>query len=425
MIRLISFVKTNWIALGITLLPAGQMLGIMPYSSFMYYVFLVGCVLYLLTHSHGVRLAPSLFLVACGLSILLGSPDPLFRSWERLGLFALVLMVCYPIIISERFDAVRLKAYKMVLCLLTFTSVGSFFCYFMGINYMTKAFSTFADSVTVDTVGWFGGLTYQSMLLGPISAIAATFLLWILIEAPLVKIWRILILFGLLASICCMFISASRSANVAGLIGCLSLILIKYRSRFDKFVKVAFGIGILAMVLSPIYMPFAEKVLSKQESNVAAGSAFASRSQRWEHRWEEFERNPIFGHGFVAIDTKNTGEYMRSTGIVEAGTSWLSILSMTGLLGFSIFVYMLLSVISRLYRKIQEDDAGSLLLLPILLIFCVHFIAEGYIFAGGGYMCYLFWLTFGTASYYSGMDCVYDVVQLSNIDIIDIDNSDE
>ena len=120
----ISYVKQNWLPLCMVLIPSGLFLGPIPYSPVLYYALL-------------------------------------FKSWMRLGLFALLVTAYFPVFRSEYFDKLRARAFPLMLILLWFTSVGSFGAYFMGINYMSKAFGAYAEAMNRDTIGWFGGLTYN------------------------------------------------------------------------------------------------------------------------------------------------------------------------------------------------------------------------------------------------------------------------
>lgn len=408
MSQAIYFIKNNWLPLAMVLIPSGLFLGPMPYNSMGYYSLLVILTVLSFIKKTQVSKVAMLFLLVCALSIVLGNASPIFKSWGRLGLFSLLVFAYFPVFQSKYSDRLHSKAFLIMLVVIVFTSVGSFAGYFLGINYMTKAFSAFADSVTVDTTGWFGGLTYQSMMLGPICAISLTILIWLLIEKVETKKMKWLV--GCLAfmALCCMMLTASRSANAAGAFGVGVVLLVKYRNRIGKILQIGIMLALLSVVLSPLYMPYADKVLSKQRDNEVSGSTFASRQDRWQHRLQEFSEYPVFGYGFAAIDTNNYGEYMPSTGIIEPGSSWLAILSMTGIVGFALFLTLLLSTVSRLYALFKENnDDWALLHLGILAVFVIHFIAEGYVFSGGGALCFLFWFFFGCAYSYARNDIPY------------------
>lgn len=406
--NLTDYIRQNWLPLLMVFIPAGLFLAPLPHSSVVYYALLIILAGLAVIKNQAISNTAILFLTVCTLSIFLGNADPLFRSWERLGLFALLLMAYFPIFQSDYFDALRLRSFPIMLLVVFITSIGSFIGYFWGINYMGKNAKTLNS---IDTVGWFGGLTYQSMMLSPICAIALTSLIWALIEWAETKQEKIIVAGAAFASLCCMMLTASRGGNAAGVAGVALVLFLKYRKQIGKMIQMAMAISVLAMVLSPVYMPYADKVLSKQRRNEVAGGTFSSRESRWGHRWKEFSEYPVFGYGFCAVDTDNHGEYMPSTGIVEPGSSWLAILSMTGIVGTVCFIILLWSTASKLYHEYKsEDDPWALLHLGILTVFAVHFIAEGYVFAGGGALCFLFWFFFGCAYSYARNPVPYAAV---------------
>lgn len=396
----VSFLLQNWFALIVVLIPASLFIAPLPSGSFAYCVLLMFLAGVAFIKQQQIYIAAIVLLAVCALSILCGNADPMFKSWERLGLFALLLLAYFPIFRSAYFDRLCSKTFPMMLFVVIFTCIGSFIGYFFGINYMgRRGVESLYD---IDTAGKFGGLTPHSMMLGPICAIALTVLVWLLIEQATTKKTRIIISGAAFASFCCMLLTASRSGVMAGVAGIVLILVLKYRNRIGRILQIGIVGTLLAVILSPVYMPYANKVLEKQHKNEEKGSTFASRETRWTHRMEEFSEYPIFGYGFCAIDTHCYGEYMPSTGIVEPGSSWLAILSMTGLVGMACFLALLLPTIIRLYRKVnREADRWALLHLGILAVFLVHFIAEGYVYAAGGALCFLFWFFFGCAASYA------------------------
>ncbi len=406
------YIKRNWLPLVMVLIPSGLFLGPIPFSTNLYYALLIILSILAIFKAQGISKAGIILLVACAISIIVGNANPLFKSWSRLGLFSLLLIAYFPIFKSEYFDGLRHSAFPIMMIVLTFTSVGSFICYFLGINYMTKAFKAYADSVTVDTTGWFGGLTYQSMMLGPICALALTFLVWVLVRKSKTKRLKWIIALIAFMSLCCMMLTASRSANAAGIIGAVTILWIRYKSQLGNLMKVGVIVVLLSIVLSPLYMPYADKVMSKQYANAKAGTTFASRQSHWEHRIEEFSEYPLFGYGFAAINTKNHDEYQAGSGTIEPGSSWLAILSMTGLVGTIAFLTLFISTLYKLYYLfIYDNDGLSILYIGLMMVFCTHFIAEGYIFSGGGALCFIFWFLFGCAYSYARNPIQYSMLE--------------
>ena len=99
------------------------------------------------------------------------------------------------------------------------------------------------------------------------------------------------------------------------------------------------------------------------------------------------------------MDTKNKGDYDNYTGTTETGSSWLALLSMTGLIGFSIFCSIFFPIVRLLKTKaLKTRTSGeAALLLPLVAIFFTTMFTEGYVLAGGSFFCYFFWLLLGVS----------------------------
>ena len=243
--------------------------------------------------------------------------------------------------------------------------------------------------------GIFGGLTTHSMVLGPISGVAIIFLIWRMtcINKGLLKITISLLM--CVACIAALFLSASRGALVATAASVLIVIYLKSRHKWSNLMNAFLVSVLLFAVFSPVIIPFTSGVIEKQQNNIQSGSTFFSREAKWNNRWEEFIDNPFFGVGFSAMDPKNTEDYFIDTGVNEPGSSWLAILSMTGIIGFITFFYLVFFTYKRLWKMAGPHNKDSILILGVFSLFLIHLIIEGYIYAAGSYLCYLFWLIFG------------------------------
>ncbi len=326
------------------------------------------------------------FLLYIPIQLLLTSPDSSFHCWERFVLFVLLLICVSPLIQDPQQARNRITIFVIAMTVCTFLGVGSFLARFLGIN--------FATSSTLDNilqVGTFGGLTQHSMLLGPIAAIGCVFCCW-MGYTQRIKIYYYL---GVMCIAAVMF-SASRSA-LMGTIAAITILLYKLTGTKAKFVKVAAGVVLLAAVTFPIWGSALDPVIQKYQGNVAEGGAYSSRENLWRARVLEFESSPLIGVGFDAIDLKLSsayGGYDKVSGMVESGSSWLIILSMTGIIG----AILLIPVLFGTYRLLWFDSSPqAILVLGLLTFFFVHMIAEGYIFYGGSMLAFLFWLTIGVA----------------------------
>lgn len=325
------------------------------------------------------------FLIYVPLSLLVISPDAIFQSWERFVLFALLVLCVSPIFTSKQSIKNRLDMYKILLIVCVIIGVGSFFARFLGINFMKTYNRDFMFQV-----GFFGGLTPHSMLLGPIAGIGALYMAYIAYLSRKKFYWVL----SSLSAISVLF-SASRSA-LAAMVAGFTIMLFRLSGSVNKFAITSVICIMIGTASFPLWGSALDSVRAKNEANIKAGGAINSREKLWTSRINEFRNSPIFGVGFCAID-RTTSKDMnldKRTGMVESGSSWLIILSMTGLVGAMLLVPVFVRSYLTAYR---DEDSFSALVCGILTLFFVHMIAEGYIFYGGSQMAFMLWLTVGVA----------------------------
>ena len=387
--------KSIVIAFVMAIFPICRILGFIPEeaSLYIYYGSLATGATYAFFNLKHIMTAPTVMIAVCILSILIGNPAPVFSSWTRLGLFLMVILSVFPLLQSDRLMAYRGKITFFTLWIIVAVSVGSLIAFFLGINYMRLDYNYVYLDLT--EAGIFGGLTTHSMVLGPISGVAIIFLIWRMtcINKGLLKITISLLM--CVACIAALFLSASRGALVATAASVLIVIYLKSRHKWSNLMNAFLVSVLLFAVFSPVIIPFTSGVIEKQQINIQSGSTFFSREAKWNNRWEEFIDNPFFGVGFSAMDPKNTEDYFIDTGVNEPGSSWLAILSMTGIIGFITFFYLVFFTYKRLWKMAGPHNKDSILILGVFSLFLIHLIIEGYIYAAGSYLCYLFWLIFG------------------------------
>ena len=332
--------------------------------------------------SRGVDGLVLALLIYIPIELLLAQPPGIFRPWPRYVLFSLLLMNVSPLLQSPILRQYREDIFQCMMWMCVFLGVGSFFAYFLGINFMKVGTGDYLLQSSL-----FGGLTTHSMMLGPIAGISACYLS----NRALVRgkfldwIWVFISLFTVL-------LSASRSATMATIAGVA--VTIYYRSatvsKFAKYVIIA----ILTLAISsPLWDSAFEGVLEKNGSTSELN--YDSRAELWKERIAEFASSPLFGVGFCAIDTNASYGLDISSGRVETGSSWLIVLSMLGIIGAFIVVPIILR--SLVWVRKRQDDLKAVLA-GVLMLFIVHMVAEGYIFAGGSFLAFMFWLTVGVAT---------------------------
>lgn len=368
---------------------SSMFLGPLSFLSWMYQPALIICLLAYCFKLNKAKVgwAEVGLIMACCVSIVFGNPLPIFNSWMRLGLFCIVLGITTPLIASPTIEVFQARLFNWVSLICVFTGVGSFIAYFLGINYMRSYYGV----TEVSMGGRFGGLTVHSMLLGPIAALGMLRCVYIVIQRYTLGIKSSYYLYAaLFACFASVLMASSRGAAGAAVIASCYLIYSRLRNQMGKIVKFLVFFLCLSMPLAPVVEYFSSGLVAKQEANEESGGTFNSREELWNARMDEFRDSPVYGVGFSAQRIITTPATL-ITGQVEPGTSYGAVFAMTGILGGGIFLYILLqSILCK---------GKALLSLPhvYLVFFAVHMIVEGYVFAGGSPLCFIFWLCIGVA----------------------------
>lgn len=390
--RLLDYVRENigWFPFIFSLLMIWKTIGIsIGPIDLIDYGLLICTAVYLLMKAGEYDNIMLLFILYIPFSILMANPDPVFKSWLRYGLFALVMLVASPILKGEKAKIFRTKAYIGLLWLIVIVSATSFICYFLGINYMRNQYDGSVLNYLENTAGTFGGLTVQSMLLGPISGVASLFCIFKALTTN--KRYFLLLAVMCLGS---MLFAASRSSFISFLIG--AILLLKYFvAHGNTYLQKIIVVFALVAITYPAWETAMDGLTTKNKGELSSSINTSSRSKKWAIRLEEFQDSPVWGIGFVAVSKKDA--YSRVSGIIEPGSSWLAVLSMTGIIGFVLFCIV---YVRGLKNSLKYKTPLGSLYASILTLVGVHMLAEGHIFSGGSFLCFLVWLTIGCATDY-------------------------
>lgn len=392
---------------------ASLVVPVLPTHALLYYVILVGATGYVLhCRQERIDLRVVLIVLACVLSIVLNDPPALFKSWGRFGLFFLMLIVASPLCQNEKINTLRLKLFEGVMTVIGIITILSCLAYFLGIDLTIRPKGV--------TNLFFGGLTGNSMLLAVCTGLSVLYSFNLLLHRQYSRKYKKLhiawLCVFLLASFLCLLLSGSRGAAISTIAGMLLLLYKQNKENVARFFLYIVILGALGTVTFTLWEPYTKALVEKQRGNDISGSATASRDNKWEARIDEFKSSPIFGIGFSAVDLQNKGDYMETEGIVETGTSWGGMLSMIGLMGF--IPFLLLYAHSVWLLLIDEKcPYFSGLLAAVLCWFSVHMIVEGYVLAGGSFLCFILWLTIGAASAYHKLVCKQEKIKEVNNEV--------
>ena len=232
--------------------------------------------------------------------------------------------------------------------------------------------------------GGFTGLYSHSMIIGPVGSLL---ILWNLSEgAARVNQYARIINFMEITMIVLLVLLSGSRGSLLGLFVATVFYFWK-KGEVRKLVLFAPAITSGLVVFSKSF-GFADRMIAKTQFAGEQGSVFFSRLELWETRMREFLNSPIIGNGFYFDSTvENIGKMVK----LEPGSSYLFILSTTGLIG----LILLLFVVLNSTKYFLVDSSYKLTLNLLLIFFGVHLIFEGYIFSSGSALMVIFWLIVG------------------------------
>lgn len=337
----------------------------------------------------------ALFLFTCALSLLANNPPAYFNAWNRFFVYTLVVLIMSPLVTNVYIGRIRSQVLYFSLCTLAVLSIGSFFAYYLGINLFVRNGSELEIGV-----GTFSGLMNHSMVLGPFAAISAVFLFGLFLSEKR-KVRRYLFLCSSIICIGASLLASSRIAVFAGIASIIVLIIRYFKGNLSKSLSLLLVIIVLATASFPIWAPFTDFVVAKNESNLVEGSVLYSREKKISARISEFRSNPLVGIGFCTVDPRYDVVQV-SNGQIEPGSSWLAVASMTGILGFIAFLSVCIKAFNQAWNT--NDRKKASVLSAVLFFYLVHMLAEGYIMAPRSFLAMFFWLLIGAinAEYKSG-----------------------
>lgn len=395
----IKRIKDRGLVFLFTLLMMLRFIGGIPVPAYL----LINIVIFLcLWHliSKKVRLYLPILVLLCyiPISIMIANPDPVFHSWERFLLFVSLLLLVSPLLQNNRFRCFRIQCLYLVFIFSIIITVLSFFAYFLGINLMRS--ENVDTTVFYNTAGLFGGLTKHSMLLGPLSAVSIISLLYFFYVTR-----KKYILLIVVPCVGCLLFAASRGSIIAVIVG-IAFLLYNLSVKKSLFLKRVLLITLGLIVTFPLWQDATIGI--KEKNNRDDQGIFDSRTYKIQARIKEFRQKPIFGIGFAAVDPNGGDSYNVETGTIEPGSSWLAVLSMLGILGFLQIFYLIYDSFNSLSKGYYRQR--NALIISIMSFFIVHMFIEGYIFASGSPLCFIFWLIIGVS-----IDYKYSINQIGCI----------
>lgn len=322
------------------------------------------------------------FILIAYISLLVNFSDTekIFRPEQRSIMLTLVLFAFSPLITNVGIYKYRKNLFFFLLFAISITSLISS-CEGLFL------YQGFIDGYLVGLYDFPNSLGYAQGL---------TIIVLFSIIAIVPKRIKYLCFLGILITIVAIPRTGTRTAFYSLPIIILGYAFLKSTS-FGKF----FNIVLMFILFSSIFFNYVKLdtaiIDRKNETQQAEGN---SRKALWNARMIEFNQSPIIGFGTFRADLRYA--IVNKNGNIEAGNSFLMMLSMNGLLGFLNFCLLYLSILIPFIKHIISNRKYGLSHFEIMLslVLFYNFISMqqmGLLLNSGLYFTGINWLTLALA----------------------------
>lgn len=321
-----------------------------------------------------------LFFGACALSLIIGRPEPLKYCWLRLAGFIIALAAISPAISSPSFSILRegiWRGWWIGAIMLT------------GISFFVLIVATITSRIADFQNFGFRGIMFLGMSLSPVAALTAIYALYQSLCIFLGRKRRI----AWLALYCAATITAiaggSRIAIVGLIVGSAIILAFGWRKRQHKLVLGLLGVIVAIGAVSIASPAINSSIRYKTSLAIDAANPFSSRLDKWGGRVAEFRSAPLTGIGFCAQTVFNSPyddeAYILNGNSPEPGSSWLSLLAQTGILGTGMFLMFLIPASIKFLRNPNP------LMLSVFAFMLLNGCCEGWLLYSSAILFPLFW----------------------------------
>jgi len=307
-------------------------------------------------------------LIGSAISILPQQSLPKWAGW------ALLMLVAGPAVLGEAARQMRASAWRTTRLWLLAVGVVSAGWFFLRLPVLG--------------LGDFTGVMMHAMLVGPMAGMGAVYALNFAITRKSVK-WAIL------AALCVVTCLASGSRVAVAALTVATLVVLLSRFRLSRFAWLA--VVVLVSVHFFARLPLeSDSVLYEMTRTLSEKGLVNTREHLWQARVQEFKTHPFFGVGVGMAE--GPGLVGAGTGSVnvEPGSSYLALLSMSGLAGTAALACLVIQLGLLVKAKSAQIPRERLAeLMGIGAYLAVHAVGEGWILGVGSPLCFIFWLWLG------------------------------
>ncbi len=354
--------------------------------SFLYYVLLLS-MLFLAQQKKGKYTGERAALAITMLFVIVLSSIVNLSLSMRIPIF-IVIFLSTLILNSYQYYLLKRKILRCFMWGFALTVPLNYYAHLVGINYQLYSWIHIGEKFTLD----FSGFTVHPMWLSAACGIATIFFVYQMVNIYDKKglAWSLLMLPLIYASVMVTVWGASRSALGIS-IGTALLLVYVTNKNISKTFGIVVLISIMGVIALPRFVEGSERMQNKKEVKSITDN---SRGALWTARIDEFVSSPLWGIGF---STTGIGEE-KKVGRAETGSGWLTVLSQTGLIGFILILLIVKQAILPL-RYLRENKEIALFY-ALFIYMSLHTMFEAYLFQGGWYLCFLYWLIVGVLDDY-------------------------
>lgn len=325
------------------------------------------------------------FCAVAGVSLIFNYPIENYMSVLRFCFFCAMLCLVSPLVSSDSFRTMRRYLWESLTALLQLIVVLSLLLYLKTelIDGRGNPFLIFAHPMLLSTVSGFVAVVITARLLRGVEQRPKYVVAYdciSLIIATILLVW-----------------GGSRGAMLSFLAAEIYLCVI-YSRQWKRLRIVLIMLASAIVIVVAVGGLLTHRVERKFEIASQNNSLIFSRQQLWKSRIEEFCEKPLLGIGFTNATRQSTlydnqqvvGHAFSATD--EPGSSWLSVLSNTGVVGFGILAVWTVMLFKTVRRRRREGDTIAATWGGVLLFFTVDAMFEGWLLYAGSIQFFQYWL---------------------------------
>lgn len=345
-------------------------------------------------NSDGINLhTPSLvFLTTIVISILGNNIPAFFKPWSRLMQFAFLFIAASPMLQGEQINRARRQMTMGVIWACAFISIGSFAAYLTGQGQYLSGI-----------IQGYMGITPHPNFLGMYVMIAMVWFITLFMRST--EMWeRVIWTICWGGSLIVILLAASRASLACSLLGSMGVVYFRYRKNAGKMFNAVSILVLLVITMLPYLMPYMNTLLQKgitTDEETTDALVAATRGSIWDLRIQEMNESPLIGVGAYSCDINLPNAdvfYSETAGSIELGSSYLGILSQLGWLGMLAYLWLIVPIFIKCYKKVvNENTPYAQLMLTLLIVISIHMIVEGYTITAGAVQCVVLWFVVGSA----------------------------